>query len=126
MLKIPQCLNNGHIDDGEAVNLTRPSRSTPRNIFWYLFLLETVNPRTIMLLEGLSELQKVNGLIGSRTDDLPACSVVSQSCAVPRGPRARYQLSRLGAPRLIKQGTGSSTWRGSHRTVIFTVTAVRT
>jgi hypothetical protein len=40
MLEIPHCLDNRLTDDGEVVNFTRRLLFTPRNIFWYTFLLE--------------------------------------------------------------------------------------
>jgi hypothetical protein len=37
-----------------------------------------VDPRAIVRLEGLGQLKKSNYLIGNRTCDLPACSIVPQ------------------------------------------------
>jgi hypothetical protein len=39
-----------------------------------------------MRLEGLGKLKKSNDLIGIRTRDLPACSVVPQPTTLPRAP----------------------------------------
>jgi hypothetical protein len=35
-------------------------------------------------LEGLGKLKESNDIIGNRTRDLPACSIVSQSTTLPR------------------------------------------
>jgi hypothetical protein len=40
-----------------------------------------------MRLEGLGKLKKSNDLIGIRTRDLPACSVVPQPTTLPLDPR---------------------------------------
>jgi hypothetical protein len=37
-------------------------------------------------LEGLGQLKKSNDLIGNRTSDLPACSIVPQPTTLPRAP----------------------------------------
>jgi hypothetical protein len=39
-----------------------------------------------VLLEGLGQLKKTKYLIGNRTHDLPACSIVPQSTTLPRAP----------------------------------------
>jgi hypothetical protein len=44
-----------------------------------------VDPRTIVRLEGLGQFKKIH-LIGTRTRDLPACSIVPQPTTVPRAP----------------------------------------
>jgi hypothetical protein len=44
-----------------------------------------VDPRAIVRLEGIYELKKnSNDLIGNRTSDLPACSIVPQPITLPR------------------------------------------
>jgi hypothetical protein len=44
-----------------------------------------VDPRAIVRLEGLGNLKKIH-LIGTRTRNLPACSIVPQSTTLPRAP----------------------------------------
>jgi hypothetical protein len=44
----------------------------------------SVDPRAIVRLEGLGIFKKSNNLIGIRTRDLPACSIVPQPTALPR------------------------------------------
>jgi hypothetical protein len=45
-----------------------------------------VDTRAIVRLEGLGKLKKSNDLIGNRTRDLLACSIVLQPTMLPRGP----------------------------------------
>jgi hypothetical protein len=40
----------------------------------------------IVQLEGLGTQKKFNDLMGNRTRDLPACSIVSQPTTLPRAP----------------------------------------
>jgi hypothetical protein len=41
-------------------------------------------PKSLVRLEALGKLKTVNDLIGSRTRDLPACSIVPQPTTLPR------------------------------------------
>jgi hypothetical protein len=45
-----------------------------------------VEPRAIVRLEGLGKLKKKIHLIGTRTRDLPACTIVPQPTTLPRAP----------------------------------------
>jgi hypothetical protein len=49
-----------------------------------------VDTRAIVRLEGLRQLKKFNYLIGNRTRDLPACSIVPQPTTLPRAPAGNY------------------------------------
>jgi hypothetical protein len=40
-------------------------------------------------LEGLGQLKKFNELIGTRTRDLPACSIAPQLTTLPRTPQSK-------------------------------------
>jgi hypothetical protein len=58
-----------------------------------------VNPRVIVRLEGLCKLEKKsNDLVGNRTCDLPAYSIVPQPTTLPRAPspwhdcKSKYRL----------------------------------
>jgi hypothetical protein len=51
----------------------------PTNIFWYSFLLEAESTSGIRKLK-----KKINDLIGNRTRDLPACSIVLQRTTLLR------------------------------------------
>jgi hypothetical protein len=79
MLRIPHCLDNRLRDGGEDVRLTRRPRSTPQKHFLVLISVrDWVNPRTIVRLEGLDKDKNVHNLIGTRTRDASACTVVPQ------------------------------------------------
>jgi hypothetical protein len=52
----------------------------PQEDSWYLFLLEI---GSIPGLEGLGQLKKFSDLIGNRTRDFPACSIVPQPNTLP-------------------------------------------
>jgi hypothetical protein len=69
-------------DGGEVVSPTRRSLFTPRKIPDTHFC---VDPRAIVRLEELGKLKKYTSS-GTRTGDLPACSVVPQPITVPRAP----------------------------------------
>jgi hypothetical protein len=66
--------------------MRRPS-FTPQEDSWYLlvFLLEAESTPGPQRLEGLSQLKKYD-LMGNRTRNLPACSIVPEPTAVPRDP----------------------------------------
>jgi hypothetical protein len=46
-------------------------------------------------LEGLGQLKKSNDLIGDRTLDLPACSIVPQPTTPPRAPQTNIQVNKI-------------------------------
>jgi hypothetical protein len=52
-----------------------------------------VDPRALVRLEGLGQLRKSNDLIGNRTHDLPACSIVPQPTTLPRAPRTTASVA---------------------------------
>jgi hypothetical protein len=70
----------------------RAGRPLPPERFLVLISLisvrDRVDPRAIMLLEGLGQLKKSNDLIGDRIRDLPACSIVPQPTTLPRAPKS--------------------------------------
>jgi hypothetical protein len=58
----------------------------PQEDSWNSFLLEAEStPRTIVWLEGLGKLKKIN-LIGTLSRNLLACSIVPQPTMLPRAP----------------------------------------
>jgi hypothetical protein len=75
-------LDNRLTNGGEAVTVTHRPRSTPQNLFfnfclWYSF--QRVNkPQGLVWPEGLYKLIKFNYLVGFRTHDRQACSIVPQ------------------------------------------------
>jgi hypothetical protein len=54
-----------------------------------------VDPRAIVRLEGLGQLKKYNDFMGSRTRDLPVCSIVPQSTTLPRAPNLTTICTKL-------------------------------
>jgi hypothetical protein len=55
-------------------------------------------PQDLVLLEGLGKLKIFNHLIGTRTLDLPACSIAFQPSMLPRAPKT--QLNKQLIPEL--------------------------
>jgi hypothetical protein len=79
-------LDNQLTDGGKVVSITRLPLFFPPGIFLVLFIVRGwVDPGTIVRLEGLGKLKKIY-LIGTRTRDLPACSIVPQPIPLPRAP----------------------------------------
>jgi hypothetical protein len=82
MLRMPPCLDNRLTDGGKVVSPTHRPRSTPQILLFILLVLITVKELSklqgLVRLEGLAKLQKFIHLIGSRTRDFPACSIVPQ------------------------------------------------
>jgi hypothetical protein len=72
-----------------AVRLSalRACRHLPPGRFLVLISVRgCVDPMVIVRLEGLDQLKTSNDLIGARTRDLPACSIVPQTTTLPRAP----------------------------------------
>jgi hypothetical protein len=79
MLKIPYCVDSRLIDGIEAVSPTHRPRFTHQKHFSTSganFFQTLNNPKGS--LEGWSKLKNVTHLIGSRTRDLPVCSIAPQ------------------------------------------------
>jgi hypothetical protein len=76
---IPHFLDNRLSDGGEVVSLTRrpPFPLFPKNIPG-THLCSKASPRAIVRLEGVLKLKKASDLIGTRTRDLPTCSIVPE------------------------------------------------
>jgi hypothetical protein len=67
--RLPYFLDN-ELTEGGDVSLTR-------RLTFYA-------PRAIVRLESLDQLKKSNELMGNRTRDLPACSLMPQATTLPR------------------------------------------
>jgi hypothetical protein len=66
----------------------RADRNLPPGGFFLLISNRgLVDPRTIVRLEVLGQLKKTNDLIGIRTRDLPACSIVPQPTTLLHTPQ---------------------------------------
>jgi hypothetical protein len=80
MLRIPHCLDSRITDGGKVVNPTHRPRSIHRERYSSVsdihFCLTLTEPHGPVRLEGLGKLKKLIQLIGSRTSDLPARSLV--------------------------------------------------
>jgi hypothetical protein len=75
-------------DGGKVVSPTRRP-PLPQETSCYLFLLETEStPRAIVRLEGLVKLKESTSS-GTRTGDLPSCSIVFQPTTLLRAPHAK-------------------------------------
>jgi hypothetical protein len=80
MLSILQCLDNRLTDGEEVVSTTRRPRSTPPKHYFSVsdthFCQRLSKSQGLVRPEGLRNLKKLIHLIGFRTRDLPACSIV--------------------------------------------------
>jgi hypothetical protein len=75
MLRIPHCLNSLLIN-GSDVSVTQRSPSThEEHCFRYAICQRLSEPQGLVMLEGLDKLIKIIHHIGSRTLDLPTCTV---------------------------------------------------
>jgi hypothetical protein len=86
MSNLPHFLNNRLTDGGEVVSLMRRRPLPPGRFLALIYVRSRVNSRATERLEGLGKLKKSNDLIGDRTHDLPACSIVPQLTTLPRAP----------------------------------------
>jgi hypothetical protein len=68
---------------------TRRQPFTPQEYSWYSFLLEAEWPQGHSAAGSIRSIEKSNDLIGNRTRDLPACSVVPQPTTLPPAPLRR-------------------------------------
>jgi hypothetical protein len=68
-----------------VVSLTHQPHFTPQEDSWYAILFEAVNPRAIVLLEGLGKLKESSDPIGIRTCDLPY-TIAPQPTMLPYAP----------------------------------------
>jgi hypothetical protein len=82
MLRIPHCLDNRLTDGGKVVSPTHwPHSTSPKHDFSASDTHSCQGlskPQGQVRKEGLGKMKKINDLIGSRTRDLPTCSVVAQ------------------------------------------------
>jgi hypothetical protein len=83
MLRIPHCLDNWHTDGGKVVSPTHRPRSTPQKHYFSAsgahFCYGLSEPQGLVWPEGLGRLKKFIHLMGSRTRDLPACSIMRRT-----------------------------------------------
>jgi hypothetical protein len=75
-------------------------RLTLQEDSWYSFMLEAEStPGLDCGWEGLGKLKKKSQLIGNRTRDLPACSIVPQPATPPRAPSTHSDIDNFSPVR---------------------------
>jgi hypothetical protein len=109
-------LDNWLTDGGEVLSLTPRSPFTPGRFLALISVRGLVDPGAIVRLEGLGKLKKIH-LIGTRTCDLPVCSIVPQLTTLLRRTSLFFQqaLQTVYLHRITYQNMS-----------VFTATAVRT
>jgi hypothetical protein len=73
--RIPHFLDNRLTEDDEVVSHTRQPPFTPHEDSWYSFLLEAESTQGHNAARRTRSIDKIH-LVGDRTRDLPACSIV--------------------------------------------------
>jgi hypothetical protein len=66
--------------------LHAPTVLYPQEDPWYSFLLEASRPQGHSAAGRVRSTEKANDLIGNRTHDFPACSIVPEPTTLPRAP----------------------------------------
>jgi hypothetical protein len=77
-------LDNRLTDGGEIVSLTSRPSFTPQEDSWHPFILEAESTHGHSAAGRIRLIEKSNDLIGIRTRNLPAGSIVSQPTTLPR------------------------------------------
>jgi hypothetical protein len=91
---------------GEVVSLTRQSPFNPRKIPATHFCYRLSGPQGHSAAGKVRSSEKSNDLIGNRTCDLAACSIVPQSTTLSRAPSStKYVLLYFGV--VSNSNTGS-------------------
>jgi hypothetical protein len=83
--KLPHFLDSPLTDGGE-VSLRRRPPFTPRKIPGTHFCQRLSRTQGHSTAARIRPIEKSNDLIGNRTRDLPACSIVPQPNTLPRAP----------------------------------------
>jgi hypothetical protein len=85
--RIAHFLGNRLTDGSEVVSLMCRPQFTPQKHFLVLIYVKgRVILRATVQLKGLVKSKKLNDLIGDRTHDLQACSIVPQRTILPCSP----------------------------------------
>jgi hypothetical protein len=89
MLRLPHFLDNWLTDVGEVVSLTHRPPFTPRKIPGSHFYLRLSRAQGHNAAGRIRSIEKSSDLIGFRTRDLPASSIVPQPTTLPRAPSTK-------------------------------------
>jgi hypothetical protein len=84
--RLPQFSRNRLTDGGEIVSPTRRPSFTPMKIPGTHFCYRLIRPQGHSAAGRIRSIEKSNHLIGNRTRDLPACSIVPQPTTLPCAP----------------------------------------
>jgi hypothetical protein len=84
MPRLPLFLDNRLTDGGEVVSLTRRPPFTPRKTRGTNFCQRLSDPQAHSATGRIKSNEKSNDLIGYRTRDLQACSIVPQPITLQR------------------------------------------
>jgi hypothetical protein len=85
--RLQHFLDNRLTDGDKFVSPThRPLFTSPGRFLVHISVRDWVDPRAMVRLGGVGQLKKSSDLIGNRTRDLPACSIMTQLTTLPRTP----------------------------------------
>jgi hypothetical protein len=87
MSRLPHFLDNRLTDSGEVVSLMRWLPISPRKFSGTHFCWRLSRPQSHSVAGRIRSTEKSNDLIGNRTRDLPACSIVPQPVTLPCAPK---------------------------------------
>jgi hypothetical protein len=106
MLRIPHCLDSRLTDGCKVVSLTHRPSSTPHKPYVSAtgsnFCYRLSNLQGLVRPEGLGKLKKYIHLKGSRTLDLPACTIVPQPTTLPCAPCSNHNESVITYAMLLE------------------------
>jgi hypothetical protein len=101
--RLPHFLDSRLTDGREVVSLTHRSPFTPRKVHGTHFCWRISRPQGHNAAGSIRSIEKSSDLIGNRTRDLPACSIVQQPTTLPRAPVSPgkvIKVMRLGGAQM--------------------------
>jgi hypothetical protein len=105
MLRIPHCLDNRLTDGGKVLSLTHQPRSSHQKHYFPVsgthFCQRLTEPQVIVQLVGLGIFKEFIHLIGYRTCDFPACSIVPQ----PEIYKYKSKCDIMNFPNILSEET---------------------
>jgi hypothetical protein len=115
MSRLPHFLHNRFTDGGEVVSLMRRPPFTLRKIPGTHFCYRLSRPQGHSAAGRTTSTEKSHYLIGTRTRDLPACSIVPQPTTLSRAALQR-PLIKFSLPHCTKhKELHLHFWRMGHR-----------